>query len=94
MSNHMTSVNMSKDSVKSGAELEVRVDYESDDGGPIHVSCGGGFSVSPASHAVGASPSGTARFPVKITRGNSTTKSCRLVFQFFNSTREKLVEVT
>ena len=95
MSNHMLSVDLDTNKVKSGDELSVSVAYESDDGGSILISTGGGFSVNPSSHHVAAAPSGIATFSVKISRNSSSTTRCRLIFHFGSSMpRENFVEVT
>lgn len=92
MSNHLTAVIVPA-SVVSGSPVQVTADYESDDGGALHISCGGGFSLSPGSKTFLSTPSGSSSFALTITRTNATTKCCRLVFGFFSSQREALVEV-
>jgi hypothetical protein len=93
MSNHLTDVSASPIPLKSGLPTQVSVDYESDNGGPLHISCGAGFTLSPTSQTLNAAASGSITFPLTITRNGATTKSCRVVFSFFVSEREVLVEI-
>ena len=94
MSNHLSDVSVQPTTVKSGSSVKASVDYQSDDGGPLHISSGGGFSISPNSQTLGATPSGNSTFSLTITRGSATTKSCLLTFSFFNSQRDILVDIT
>lgn len=94
MSNHIVNVSTSTHSMVSGSTISVQVEYESDDGGPVQVLTGGGFAVNPTAHTVSPAPFATVTVPLTVTRGSATTRSCRLVFQFFSSSRELLMEVT
>jgi hypothetical protein len=94
MSNHLTGVSAIPIPVKSGSPTTVSVDYESDNGGPLHIACGAGFTLNPTGQNLSATPSGTTAFPLTITRAGATTRSCRVVFSFFVSERELLVEIT
>lgn len=94
MSNHITDVTVNPNTVKSGTATQASVEYESDTGGPLQLSSGSGFSVQPSSVSLPSTPSSVTPVSVTITRGAAKTKNCRLIFTFFESKFEVLVEVT
>jgi hypothetical protein len=94
MSNHLTNVDVNPTKLKSGSEASASVEYESDTGGPLQLSSGAGFTITPSSKTLRATPSAVESVAFTITRGAATTKSCRVIFTFFESKCELLVEVT
>jgi len=94
MSNHLTNVDVVPAELKSGSDATASVEYESDTGGPLQLSSGAGFTVTPSSRTLKATPSAVENVRFTVTRGTATTKSCRVIFTFFESKCEVLVEVT